>query len=377
MTPAAEVRKGLEGVVASQTSIGEVDGTRCQLIYRGYLIDELVGRATYEELSYLLLHGSLPTRTQLADWTRSLESQRDLPREVAALLGSLPARADPMALLRSAVSLLGVHDPEEESGSLEVLSRQAVRAIAQVPTIVALIGRRREGQPPVAPRTGLGHAANFLWMLHGRAPSEERAQAMDAYFVLLAEHGFNASTFTARTVMGTQSDYYSAVTAAIGSLKGPLHGAANRKAMDMLAEIGSVEHVEPYVHKTLADHKRFMGFGHRVYKGPDPRAKHLKAFAQRLSVASGEPQWLAISERLQQAVWDAKQLHINVDFYSASLLHYLGIPTELFTTMFACARMAGWSAHILEQAADNRLIRPLAEYTGPRELRWVPLEQRA
>jgi citrate synthase len=296
---------------------------------------------------------------------------------VARALAALPATADPMALLRTAVSLLGVYDPEEESGSLEVIRRQAIRAMAQVPTLVAAIGRRRQQQVPLEPKTGLGHAANFLWMLHGRPPAEDHVRSLDAYFVLLAEHGFNASTFTARTVMGTQSDYYSAVTAAVGSLKGPLHGAANRKAMDMLAEIGTVERVEPYVKKTLADHKRFMGFGHRISKGDDPRAKHLKAFAQRLSGPSGEPRWLAISERLQQAVWQAKQLHINVDFYSASLLHYLGIPTELFTTMFACARMAGWSAHIIEQGSDNRLIRPLAEYVGPRDLRWVPLDQRA
>ena len=195
------------------------------------------------------------------------------------------------------------------------------------------------------------------------------------YVVLLADHGFNASTFTARTVTGTKSDYYSAVTAAIGSLKGPLHGAANRKAMEMLEEIGTPAQVEPYVQRTLADHKRFMGFGHRVYKGADPRAKHLKDIAKSLGTTK-ETKWFVISEKLQEAVWQAKQLYINVDFYSASLLHYLAIPTELFTAMFACARMAGWSAHILEQWEDNRLIRPLSQYTGPRDLKFVPLSDR-
>jgi len=228
----------------------------------------------------------------------------------------------------------------------------------------------------VSPKPGLGHAASFLYMLHGREPTAQQAAALDAYFTLLADHGFNASTFTARTVMSTQSDYYSAIVAAIGSLKGPLHGAANRKAMEMLLEIGSEDKVEPYVQRTLADHKRFMGFGHRVYKGEDPRAKHLKRFAKQLGETVGDLRWFAISERLQVEVWKAKQLSINVDFYSASLLHYLGIPTELFTAMFACARMAGWSAHVIEQAANNRLIRPLALYTGLRDRRFVPLDQR-
>ena len=372
----SKAQKGLEGVVAGDTAISDVDGQRCQLIYRGYHIDELVGRATYEEVSYLLLSGALPTRSGLADWTAQLESARTLEPPIVSLLQSLPAQAGPMALLRTAVSALGLYDATEEDVSVEALRRKAVRVIAKVPTIVAALGRLRTSSPLVTPKAGLGQAANFLWMLLGAEPTSQQTQALDAYFVLLADHGFNASTFTARTVTGTQSDYYSAITAAIGSLKGPLHGAANRKAMEMLTEIGAAERVEPYVQRTLADHKRFMGFGHRVYKGADPRAKHLKAIAQRLGEASGEMTWFTISERLQEAVWKAKQLYINVDFYSASLLHYLGIPTELFTAMFACARIAGWSAHVIEQAGDNRLIRPLASYTGPRDLQFVPLDQR-
>ncbi|MBI4003843.1 MAG: citrate synthase [Candidatus Omnitrophica bacterium] len=371
-----EVHKGLEGVVAAETSVGDVDGARCQLIYRGYNIDELVGRATYEEVSYLLLEGALPTRAQLNGWMKQLETCRALEPPTLSLLQALPRSAGSMAQLRTAMSCLGLDDSETTDESLDVIRRKAAQAVAVTPTIVAAIARLRSGASPVGPRTGASHAANFLAMLHGREPAPHQARAMDAYFVLLAEHGLNASTFTARTVTGTKSDYFSAITAAIGSLKGPLHGAAGRKAMEMLQEIGAPEHVETYVQKSLVDHKRFMGFGHRVYKGEDPRAKHLKRIAQALGQQANDLRWFTISEQLQAAVWKAKQLAINVDFYAASLLHYLGIPTELFTAMFACARMAGWSAHIIEQASDNRLIRPLANYVGPRGLRFVPLDQR-
>ena len=372
----SEVKKGLEGVVAAETRVGEVDGQRCQLIYRGYNIDELIGHATYEEVSYLLFNAALPPRAALDDWTRQLEARRAMAPQALALLQTLPRQAGPMALLRTMMSVLGLDDSESVDDSAEQMRQKALSAIAVTPTLVAAIGRLRDGKAPVAPKAGLGHAANFLYMLHGAPPTDLQAQALDAYFILLAEHGFNASTFTARTVIGTKSDYFSAVTAAIGTLKGPLHGAAGRKAMEMLMEIGSPERVESYVQKTLADHKRFMGFGHRVYKGEDPRAKHLKRIAKQLGEAAKDLKWFSISERLQEAVHNAKGLYINVDFYSASLLHYLGISAELFTAMFACARMAGWSAHILEQAADNRLIRPLAKYTGPLDLKFTPLDQR-
>ncbi len=372
----ATVHKGLEGVVAAETRIGHVDGQRCQLIYRGYSIDELIGRTTYEEVSYLLLYGTLPTVRQLADWTRQLETHRTLAPKVDDCLQLLPHGADPMALLRTIISVIGLYDPDAENSATETLYRKAVRVIATTPTIIAAMGRMRQGLSPVAPRDGLGHAANFLYMLHGREPSDAQAKALDAYFTLLAEHGLNASTFAARTVTGTQSDFYSAIVGAIGTLKGPLHGAANRRAMEMLIEIGSPDQVDDYVHKSLEDRKRFMGFGHRVYKGEDPRAKHLKAFAAQLGEEAGELKWITICERLIDAVQRVKQLSINVDFYSAPLLHYLGIPTELFTTMFACARMAGWAAHVIEQASDNRLIRPLSQYVGPRDLRVVPLAQR-
>ena len=374
--PAADVHKGLEGVIAAQSHLCKVDGEAGQLIYRGYDIGELAGNATYEEVSYLLFYGNLPTRTQLTTWTDQLEAQRTLEDPVRAILEEVPAKAPPMAILRTALSLLGLYDPDAEDDSTAALGRKAIRAIAKVASIVAAIGRRRNGQAPVEPKPGLGHGADFLYMLHGREPTALQAQALDTYFVLLAEHGFNASTFAGRMVTGTKSDFYSALTAAIGTLKGPLHGAANSKAMEMLLEIGSPDQIAPYVQQVLAGHKRFMGFGHRVYKGEDPRARYLQDLAKQLGQASGEPKWFTISEQLREAVWKAKQLYVNVDFYSAAVLHYLGIPTELFTTMFACARVSGWSAHIIEQTLDNRLIRPLAQYVGPRDLKFVPLEQR-
>ena len=320
------VSKGLEGVIVDETAISDVDGQKCQLVYRGFSLDELVGKVSYEEVSYLLLFGKLPTQPQLADWNSQLQAQRACEPALIAILKALPVEASSMALLRTMISALGLYDKDDvDDEPLAEFQRKAVSAIAKTTTIVAAIGRLRAHQAPVAPKASLSHAANFLYMLHGTEPSPVQANALEAYFVMLADHGFNASTFTARTVASTKSDFYSAVTAAIGSLKGPLHGAANRKAMETLEEIGAPEKVEAHVQKTLADHKRFMGFGHRVYKGADPRAKYLKQYAHDLGQAQNEPKWYAISERLQDSVWNAKKLYINVDFYSASLLHYLGL----------------------------------------------------
>jgi len=372
---ASTVQKGLQGVIASETRLSDVDGTNCQLIYRGYPIEELVGNASYEEVSFLLLHGHLPARQELEGWMAQLRDRRALDPETIRLMQVLPL-GNPMAYLRTVISAMGLSRPSAERTDTPSLLEEATELIAKTPTLIALFERLRRKQPMLGPRPDLGHAGNFLYMLHGENPSSQQTAALDAYFVLLAEHGFNASTFAARTTVATQSDIYSGIVAAIGALKGPLHGAANTKAMEMLLEIGTPENVEPYVQKTLADHKRFMGFGHRVYKGEDPRAKHLKHFAQAMGEAVGELRWFEISERLQDAVYKAKKLSINVDFYSASLLYYLKIPVDLFTPVFACARMAGWSAHILEQWADNRLIRPLALYVGPRDLKFMPIAQR-
>ena len=362
--------------MVSETLISDVDGARCQLIYRGYPIGELAGQATYEEVSFLLLNSHLPNRTELETWTRELVTRRALSPETLQLAQQLP-RTNAMAYLRTMFSILGLADPHADEIKPDAVREDAIGAIAKTPTIVATFERLRRKQPLIGPRPDLGHSANFLYMLHGTVPTQKQVAALDAYFVLLAEHGFNASTFAARTTVATQSDFYSGIVAGIGTLKGPLHGAANTKAMEMLLEIGTVENVRPFVQKTLADHKRFMGFGHRVYKGEDPRGKPLKRLSTELAQECGDTKWIEISERLQEAVYEAKKLYINVDFYSASLLYYLKIPADLFTTMFACARLSGWSAHILEQLADNRLIRPLALYTGPRDLRFIPVDKRA
>lgn len=375
-SPVVQVRKGLEGVVVSDTRLSDVDGANCRLIYRGYSIDELVGKASYEEVSYLLLFGHLPAKPELAEWTAQLAANRAIDPEILRMMQQLPM-TNTMAYLRTVVSAMGLLDATAEQLDPQTLRRQAVSLIAKTPTIIATAERLRRKQPMLGPRPDLGQAANFLYMLHGEEPPAVHAEALDAYLVLLADHGFNASTFAARTTVATQSDMYSGIVAAIGALKGPLHGAANTKAMEMLMEIGSVDNVESYVQKTLSDHKRFMGFGHRVYKGEDPRAKHLKRYTQSLAASDhSEGKWFEISERLQQAVQNAKQLYINVDFYSASLLYYIGIPVDQFTPMFACARMAGWTAQIMEQLSDNRLIRPLSQFVGPRDLKFVPIAQR-
>lgn len=371
-----EFRKGLEGVVASETNVSHIDGQKCELIYRGYAIDELIGSSNYEEVSYLLLRGNLPTMDELADWKDLIDGSRDLDPGVLKILSMIPKESDPMAVLRTGISLVGHFDTEAEDTSLDAIRRKSVRVVGKMPTLVAAIARLQEGKEPIPPMPGLSHAANFLYMLHDREPSVSEAKALDAYLILLAEHGFNASTFASRVVTGTRSDYFSAIAAAVGTLKGPLHGAAARWAMEMLLMISSPAEVTDFVEKTIREKQRFMGFGHRVYRGEDPRAKHLKHYAKRLSDAAQDNNLLDICERLQKSVLEAKALYVNVDFYSAPLLHHLGIPTNLFTALFAMSRIAGWSAHVIEQTMDNRLIRPLAHYTGPRNLTYVPINQR-
>jgi len=366
----------LAGIIAAETTISDVNGAQCELIYRGYNIDELAGRVSYEEIVYLLLFGDLPTRLELSEWSHEFASHRTLEPDIINEMQTFPKDAQPMAVLRTVVSMLGLYDPHAEEESLAANREKAIRSIAKMPTIVATFDRFRKKQPLIQPHEEMGHVENFLYMLHGKAPTELAVRGLDTYFTLLAEHSFNASTFAARTTVGTKSDFYSAVTSAIGTLKGDLHGSANRKAMEMLIEIGSPDMIDAYVARMMEEKGRFMGFGHRVYTGEDPRAKHLKEISRQLGEAVGELKWHRISEQLQRAVYAAKQLYINVDFYSASLLYYVGIPVDCFTTMFACARIAGWSAHILEQYADNRLIRPLAQYTGPRGLKFVPLDKR-
>jgi len=366
---------GLRGVVAGRTSLSTIDGEEGILRYGGYDIHDLAENSTFEETCYLLWYGDLPDRTELADFTTALARQREVDDFVLELVRKAPRDAPPMATLRTATSALGLTDPEAEERSEEANHRKALRITSKLATLTAAIDRCRSGEEPVAPDAALGHAANFLYMLRGERPGDVEARAMDVALVLHADHGFNASTFASRVTAGTLSDLHSAVTSAIGTLKGPLHGGANQRVREMLDEIGDPDRVVDWVDAKLAAKERIMGFGHRVYQVEDPRARHLKAMAEELS-RQGDPQLLEIQERLVATVSERKGLAINVDFYSGSAYAYLGIPTDLFPLLFAMSRVAGWTAHVLEQYADNNLIRPLGEYVGPSSRRYVPLEDR-
>lgn len=362
--------------MAAKTRLSDVRGDIGQLIYCGYDINELAGKASYEEVVFLLYHNHLPNAKELAEFKDTLIGFRDLPQAATTVIQRLPKNAPPMHALRTLVSLLGCYDTTAEDTSVDYQRRKALRLIAQVPVIVAYFHRARSGQPLVPPDPALGEAANFLWMITGEKPTEEAARTLDVCYVLHADHGMNASTFSARVTIATLSDMYSAITSAIGTLKGPLHGGANEGVIRMLQEIGSLEKVDAYIEDALAQKKKIMGIGHRVYKVLDPRAPHLKKMAQQLCAQLGDKKWIQMSERIADLMLEKKGLHANVDFYSATVYWSLGIPTDLFTPIFAIARTSGWTAHVLEQLSDNRLIRPQSEYTGPLGLKFVPVEQR-
>ena len=371
--------EGLEDIVAGESSICIIDGKQSKLFYRGYAIHDLAQNSNYEETAYLLLFGSLPTERQLKEFCNKLASERELQKDLIKLIELMPKTANPMAALRTGVSLMSLFDPEADDQSVESNVRKAIRLIARVPTIVAYFDRSRHSLPLVQPKTdsSYGTAANFLYMLKGKDAAPVEIKMLDKYFVLLTEHDFNASTFTARTTASTLSDIYSAMVSAIGALKGDLHGSANTRTMESLLTIGDVGRVDAFVEETLATKKKFMGFGHRVYKGPDPRADDLREMAKEL--AKNNPQqakWFEISQKLEQVVWTKKKLNCNVDFYSASVLYTIGIPIDLFTAMFTVSRMAGWTAHVLEQYANNRLIRPVSQYIGSPPRPYVPLKDR-
>ena len=359
--------KGLEGIIANSTSLSDVLGAEGVLIYAGYNINELAGKATYEEVVYLLWHGELPGRPQLDELKASLRSQRELPKGVLDFIRTAPVKANPMDVMRTAVSMLGLYDDEKDiEGQAEAANkRRAVSITAKISVIAAYFHRSRQGLdlPPV--RQDLDEAAHFLYLLNGKEPSEDAAKTLDVAYVLHADHGMNASTFSARVTIATLTDIYSAVTSAIGTLKGPLHGGANEGVILMLQEIGSEERVDAWVEEQLAQKKKIMGIGHRVYKVLDPRAPHLRAMGIKLSNELGEPKWIRMSERIASIMKEKKGLNANVDFYSATVYYSLGIPTDLFTPIFAIARTSGWTGHVLEQLADNRLYRPLSEYVGP------------
>jgi citrate synthase len=372
------VSRGLEGVVANSTRLSDVIGDKGQLIYCGYDINELAGKVSYKEVVYLLWHRKLPNRKELDTFVRELRGERQLPEPVIDFLKSAPRDAEPMDVMRTAISMLGLYDPDMgKEATPEINRHRAVSITAKIGVIAAYFHRARNGKsfPPV--RDDLTEAEHFLYLMCGEPQSKEASDTLDIAFILHADHGMNASTFSARVTISTLSDFYSAITAAIGTLKGPLHGGANEGVIHMLEEIGSVDKVDAYIEKALAEKKKIMGIGHRVYKTLDPRAPHLRAMAIKLSEKLGDPKWIKMSERIAQLMKEKKNLNANVDFYSATVYYSLGIPTDLFTPIFAIARCSGWCAQVLEQLEDNRLYRPLSEYVGePVGKKVVPIDER-
>lgn len=367
--------KGLEGIVATQSAISSIiDDT---LTYVGYDIDDLAENASFEEVVYLLWHQRLPKSAELAELKQQLADNMAIPQPVLDHFKTYPINdVHPMAALRTAISLLGLYDESAEDMSDEANYQKAIELQAKIATIVTAFSRIRKGQEPVAPKSDLGYAANFLYMLTGEEPQDIAIEAFNKALVLHADHELNASTFTARVCVATLSDMYSGVTAAIGALKGPLHGGANEQVMKMLMEIGSEEKVESYIREKLDNKEKIMGFGHRVYRKGDPRAKHLREMSKKLTSLRGEEKYYNMSEKIESIVTGEKNLPPNVDFYSASVYHSLDIDHDLFTPIFAVSRISGWVAHILEQYSNNRLIRPRAEYIGPDMQKYVPIEER-
>jgi len=382
-TAGVTVNPGLEGVTVGSTGISRVAGEEGRLSYRGFDIADLAANASFEEVAFLLWHGRLPNRAELADLRRCMAEQRALPASEIDLLRACPRDAWPMDVLRTAISAISLYLPVRPDGTHVSDVSAAVRLASVCATAVAAWDRIRRGLEPIEPRTDLGHAANFLYMKNGEAPSETAAKALDAYFVLLADHGFNASTFAARVTASTWADIYAAVTSAVATLQGDLHGGAPGKVMQTLLTIGTPDRAEPYVRDLIDRGGRVMGIGHREYKVRDPRAEPLEGMAKALGNSSGQPQWHDLARTLEDVAVKVlnekkpgRRLYANVEFYSAPTLYALGIQPDTFTCMFACSRMAGWTAHVLEQMSDNRLIRPQVKYTGLIDLPWVPLEKR-
>jgi len=372
----SDAARGLEGVVVGSSAISKVYGDEGNLVYRGIGIHDLARESTYEEVAFLLLQGRLPRRPELDEFCRRLTDEAKVPDPILEWIRSAPEE-DSMATLRTAVSQLSAFDPDAEDLSVLASERKGVRLIAAMSTLVAAIGRAREGKAFVLPEPGLSHAANFLYMLTGEEHDRTAVRTFDQALVLHADHGFNASTFTARVTTSTLSDMHSAVVAAIGTLKGASHGGANTRVMQTLLEIdGSGQTAEAWVRDQLAAGRRIMGFGHRVYKVEDPRATHLRQSSEALAKLRGDDKWFNMSRRIEQHMREEKGLYPNVDFFSASTYFLLGIPIHLYTPIFAVSRVAGWAAHILEQTQDNRLIRPRSNYIGPTGIAYVPLANR-
>ncbi len=380
--PAPATGKGLQNVVIGKTRLSLVNGTEGKLIYAGYKIEDLAEHASFEEVIYLLWHGELPTKSQLENLRKAIFEQMSLAPEILDLMKKFPKAATPMAVLRTVVSALALWDPAADNNFEQENRRKALVLTAQTPTIVAAWDRISTGKEPLAPRADLSMAANSLYMLKGTEPKQQEIDVIDAYLVLLSEHGMNSSTFAARVTTSTLSDVYSAITTAIGTLKGAAHGGANEEAMRMFFEIGDASNVEEWFKANVKTGKRrVMGMGHRVYKALDPRAAVLNKKAQAMAEATNNPKWYDLAARLEKTAradqdFIKKNLYANVDYYSAIALYTIGIPMDQFTPLFAVARVPGWCAHVIEQWADNRLIRPDVDYIGPTDKAWVPIEKR-
>ncbi len=380
-------KEGLEDVVAAESSICDVNGTEGRLIYQGYDIHDLAEHSSFEEVVYLLWFGRLPNQQELSTIQKELSVNRQLPEAVVKIMQDLPRQANPMDVLRSTVSLLSMWDPDAGNNETEANVRKSIRLTAQIPTIIAYWDNLRNNRTLLAPKAELSLAANFLYLLTGQIPDAVATKSLDIALILHADHELNASTFAARVAAGTLSDMYSAVVAAIGTLAGPLHGGANQEVIKMLLKIGdssnerscsgaAINKIEAYIQTLLSVHKKIAGFGHRVYRTEDPRATHLRKMSQELGKLKNQLIWYEMSRKIEEVVFKEKKLYANVDFYSASVYYMLGIPIDLFTPVFAASRISGWTAHVMEQYANNRLIRPRAEYTGKKNLKYVPITNR-
>jgi citrate synthase len=364
---------GLEGVIAGETAISTVTGG---LSYRGYAIEELARNGTFDEVAYLLLYGQLPSAEQLDEFRKRLKAAAQVPRSIIDALRHIPPTTSSMDVLRTAVSMLAHWDPDANDNSHEANVRKAERLLAQLPVVIAARHRLKQGKEPVQAESGRSLASNCLYMLFRADPPPGHVKAMDVTLILYAEHEFNASTFTARVIVSTLSDLHSAIVGAIGALKGPLHGGANERVMDVLRSVGKKENVEKWIRDALARKEKVMGFGHRVYKTGDPRAVYLKELCGQLAKEAGNEDLEVTADVIERVIWEEKKLPPNLDWPAGRLYHYMGLPVELYTPLFVLSRTAGWSAHVIEQLDNNRLIRPRARYIGPERRPWVPLAER-
>ncbi|MCH2375096.1 MAG: citrate synthase [Planctomycetes bacterium] len=369
-----ELRSGLVGVVSNPSSISSI--IEATLTYRGINIDDLTDNGTFEEITYLLWHGRLPNRAELDELSKGLAGSFTLPDGVIACLQAMPKDTDPMRVLQAGAALLGMYDPDADSITKEANLRKATRLTSQLTALTCAFHRIRNGNDPIPPSDELSFAGNFFYQLNGKKPDAIETEAIDKALILHADHELNASTFAGRVTASTRADMHSAIASAIGTLKGPLHGGANRAVMESLKSIGSVDNVEPWLKDKLAKKEKIMGFGHRVYKHGDPRAKHLKVMSKKLGELTGQAHWYEISVKLDELFTAQKPLPPNVDFYSASTYYCLGLPADLYTPIFACSRVTGWIAHLFEQYEEDTLIRPRALYTGAQTGNWVPIDER-